>query len=119
MFSFYLNEKRIKMAKFYEIKRRMWRKKKKNLGVLFLNSKWNLLFDIYDIIFKRIHPSLMRVFLNHIKIQFKEGNPLIYSIDIYEKITITYVNLYYYFLKKKKKKKLYYLIYFDIYNLDP
>ena len=34
----------------------------------------------------------------------KEGNPLIYSIDIYEKITITYVNLYYYFLKKKKKK---------------
>ena len=71
-----------------------------------MNSKWNLLFNIYDLISKRCYPSLMRIFLNHIKIQFKEGNPLIYSIDIYEKITITYVNLYYLLSQKKKKKKL-------------
>ena len=52
------------------------------LGVLFLNSKWNFLFDIYDFISKRNYPSLMRVILNHIKVYFKEENPLIYSIDI-------------------------------------
>ena len=52
------------------------------LGVLFLNSKWNFLFDIYDFISKRNYPSLMRVILNHIKFYFKEENPLIYSIDI-------------------------------------
>ena len=47
-----------------------------------MNSKWNLLFDIYDPISTWSYPSLIRVFLNHIKIQLKEGNPLIYSIDI-------------------------------------
>ena len=52
------------------------------LGVLFLNSKWKFLFDIYDFISKRNYPSLMRVILNHIKFYFKEENPLIYSIDI-------------------------------------
>ena len=74
-----------------------------------MNSKWNLLFNIYDLISKRCYPLLMRVFLNHIKIQFKKGNPLIYSIDIYEKITITYVNLYYLLSQKKKKKKKTYI----------
>ena len=43
-----------------------------------------MLFDIYDSIFKRSYPLLMRVFLNHIKIQLKERNPLIYNIDIYK-----------------------------------
>ena len=61
----------------------MWSKKKsKILGVLFLNLKWNLLFKNYDPISKRSYPSLMSVFLNYIKVQFKEGNPLIYSIYI-------------------------------------
>ena len=43
-----------------------------------MNSKWNLLFDIYDPISKWSYPSLMRVFLNHKKVQLKEENPLIY-----------------------------------------
>ena len=37
----------------------------------------------------------MRVFLNHIKVQLKEGNPLIYNINNYSL----------YCIKKKKKKK--------------
>ena len=38
-----------------------------------------MLFDIYDHISKLSYPSLMRVFLNHIKIQLKEKKPLIYN----------------------------------------
>ena len=59
------------------------------LGVLFLNSKWNFLFDIYDPISKINYPSLMRVFLNLINVQFKEGNYLIDSIDISIRMVIT------------------------------
>ena len=62
-------------------------KKILNLGVLFLNSKWNLLFDIYDSISKRSYPSLIMIFLNHIKVQFKERNPLIDNYPL-----STYVN---------------------------
>ena len=40
-----------------------------------MNSKSNLLFDIYDLISKRSYHSLMRVFLNNIKVPFKEWNP--------------------------------------------
>jgi len=47
-----------------------------------LNSKLNLLFDIYDLISKKSYPSLMKVFLNYIKVQLKEGNFLIYSVYI-------------------------------------
>ena len=47
-----------------------------------MNSKWNLLFDIYDPISKWNYLSLMSVFLNHKKVQFKERNPLIYNINI-------------------------------------
>ena len=44
----------------------------------------------------------MRAFLNHIKVQLKEGNPHIYSINlfIYFSYKIEYMSL----IKKKKKK---------------
>ena len=48
------------------------------LGIFFLNSKWNLLFDIYDLILKWSYPSLMKVLLNYIKVQLKDENPFIY-----------------------------------------
>ena len=51
-----------------------------------MNSKWNLLFNIYDPISKRSYPSLMRKFLNHIKLQFKEGTPLIDSDDAWKSV---------------------------------
>ena len=57
-------------------------KKKKNVkGKKILNLR-NSFFVIYDPIFKRSYSLLTRVFLNHIKVQFKERNPLIYNIDI-------------------------------------
>ena len=40
------------------------------------------MFDIYDLIFKKSYPLLIRVFFNHIKVQFKEKNSLINSIVI-------------------------------------
>ena len=46
----------------------MKEKKSEILGALFLNLKWNFLFGIYDPIYKRSYHSLMRVFLNHIKV---------------------------------------------------
>ena len=46
----------------------------------FRSSIFEFLFDIYDIIYKRSYLSLMKVFLNHIKVQFKEENPLIYIL---------------------------------------
>jgi len=45
-----------------------------------LNSKLNLLFDIYDSIFKISYSSLMRLFLNYIKVQSKEMNSHIGSV---------------------------------------
>ena len=41
----------------------------------------NLIFDIYDLISKRSYCLLMRVFLNHIKVQFKKKILAIYSMD--------------------------------------
>ena len=43
--------------------------------------KMKFVFDIYDSISKLSYLSLMRVFLNHIKVQLKEGNSLINNID--------------------------------------
>ena len=65
MFYFYLDVKGIKMAKF--------EKKILNFRSSLLNSKWNLLFDIYNHISKKNYLSLIKIFLNHIKVQFKDS----------------------------------------------
>ena len=59
-----------------------------------MNSKWNLLFDIYNLISKWSYPSLIRIFFNHIKVQLKEENLLIYSVCLYIYIYI-YIILYF------------------------
>ena len=64
------------------------KKKSKFYELSFFNLKWNLLFDIYDIISKISYSSLIRVFLNYIKVQFKEGNYLIDGIDIVNNIQL-------------------------------
>ena len=38
--------------------------------------------DFDNLVSKWSYPSLMRVFFNHINVQLKKGNPLIYSIDV-------------------------------------
>ena len=62
---------------FFERKRR----KILNFRNSLFEFKMKFVFDIYDSISKLSYLSLMRVFLNHIKVQLKEGNSLINNID--------------------------------------
>ena len=62
---------------FFERKRR----KILNFRNSLFEFKMKFVFDIYNSISKLSYLSLMRVFLNHIKVQLKEGNSLINNID--------------------------------------
>ena len=45
----------------------MWRKKILNFRSYLFESKWKLLFDIYDPISKRSYDSLINVYLKHMR----------------------------------------------------
>ena len=85
-----------------------------NFRSYLFESKWNLLFDIYDSILKISYISLMKVYLNHIKIQFKERNPLINSVCIYHYKKFVLLWRFFFTECKNRRYMLHIVVFFGI-----